>query len=632
MVVSVFFDPDCSPAEVLPWVLPLIGETTRLDLLLQGGEGSGEPQPVDLTRAAELSAALDTAVGHEHWTAEPEPADAPKTKDDKAEESEPRVLHVRALRFGGQRATESALAVVQSESATRVIVVQPTLANRSNSSIHRRRVFLAGATCEVLILRPGETVGTNAILGVARGPHAKAALAGGFALAQHLGGEATAVVVEPPVGEDAQGVGGRILDRVVGRALGEHASEARRSVIIDDHAARGLEHAAERDPSAWVWVGTSRRSRLGRYFRSTTPLRLAQTCPTMTLVVVRAAAPLAGRMFGRLETTMLQRVPQLGRDDRVALVERVQSNSHWDFDFKALMCLSTLIAAFGLVANAPAVIIGAMLVAPLMTPLLGMGLALVQGNAHLARLTSRSVVAGFVTAFVLGWVVGILTPGGVATEEMRMRNWPGLVDLAVAVVSGLAAAYASSRPNLSSALPGVAIAAALVPPLATAGIALSMGDLSLCLGATLLFLSNLVAIVLASAAALWAVGLRTGHTGSKLTRTIGAALSLAAIGLVAWLSFAPPAYKTPFSPTDAVRETVRAELGDDYELVGLRYERIESPRLLSIVGRGAMPPTPELAERLRAALALTVGAQVEIQLEIRLVVQAGPPAETTVGE
>jgi len=93
--------------------------------------------------------------------------------------------------------------------------------------------------------------------------------------------------------------------------------------------------------------------------------------------------------------------------------------------------------------------------------------------------------------------------------EMAARDLPAMLDLLVALFSGVAAAYAMSRPNLLSALPGVAIAAALVPPIATAGMAMTMGNLELGGGALLLFFTNIVAIVLGTAVTFWAVGIDT---------------------------------------------------------------------------------------------------------------------------
>ena len=190
-----------------------------------------------------------------------------------------------------------------------------------------------------------------------------------------------------------------------------------------------------------------------------------------TIIVTRATIPLAGRVRRWLDLRLQRWVPQLGREERTDLVARIQSNSQWNFDFIMLVALSTLIAAMGLLDNSPAVIIGAMLVAPLMTPLLGIGIALSQGNPRLAEMSLKSVGYGFTTAFVLAYLVGLATADFVqATQEMDARDWPGVLDLVIAFVSGLAAAYASGRPGLLAALPGVAIAAALLPPIATSGL------------------------------------------------------------------------------------------------------------------------------------------------------------------
>jgi uncharacterized hydrophobic protein (TIGR00271 family) len=172
--------------------------------------------------------------------------------------------------------------------------------------------------------------------------------------------------------------------------------------------------------------------------------------------------------------------------------------------------LSTLIAGGGLIQNSPAVVIGAMLVAPLMTPLLGAGLALVHANRVLFAGTITTVARGFVVAFVLGVLLGLLVPHDL-TDEMLARGSPGVFDLAVAFVGGIAAAYATGRPNLLSALPGVAIAASLVPPIATSGLAVATADVRLASGAALLFLSNILAIVMGTAVSFWAVGIRQSH-------------------------------------------------------------------------------------------------------------------------
>ena len=241
--------------------------------------------------------------------------------------------------------------------------------------------------------------------------------------------------------------------------------------------------------------------------------------PCVAVVAIREAVPIADRMWSRIKSAVRERVPQLDREQRVSLVDRLQSNSKFDFDFVALISLSTLIAALGLVRNSAAVVIGAMLVAPLMTPLVGMGFALVQGNDKLIRNALKSVLLGFTVALSIGAVLGLLlsifSSGTPISPEMYARGAPNLLDLFVALASGVAGAYAMGRPNLISALPGVAIAAALVPPIATAGLALTMGDFVLSGGATLLFFVNIIAIVLGTAITFWCVGISTREKGER---------------------------------------------------------------------------------------------------------------------
>jgi uncharacterized hydrophobic protein (TIGR00271 family) len=230
----------------------------------------------------------------------------------------------------------------------------------------------------------------------------------------------------------------------------------------------------------------------------------------VALAILKQGTPLADRVWEKLKLTVRGFVPQIDREHRVNLVDRLNSSSKFDFDFIALVSLSTLIAALGLVRDSGAVVIGAMLVAPLMTPIVAIGLALVQGNERLLQDGVRSVIFGFAVAVLIGFVVGVCTVAGFSiSPQMYARGGPNMLDLIVALASGVAAAYAMGRPHLVSALPGVAIAAALVPPIATAGLALPMGDLTLAGGAALLFFTNVVAIVLGTAITFWSVGIST---------------------------------------------------------------------------------------------------------------------------
>ena len=231
------------------------------------------------------------------------------------------------------------------------------------------------------------------------------------------------------------------------------------------------------------------------------------------LAIMRAGTPMADQVWEKFKQSVRSFVPQIGREHRAKLVDRLNSNSQFDFDFVALMSLATLIAALGLARDSGAVVIGAMLVAPLMTPLVAIGLALVQANEKLLKSAVKSLLLGFAVALLIGVVTGVCiklaAPNYAISNQMFARDFPNFIDLIVALASGVAAAYAMGRPHLVSALPGVAIAAALVPPIATAGLAVPLGSWRLAGGASLLFFTNVIAIVLGTAITFWAVGIST---------------------------------------------------------------------------------------------------------------------------
>jgi uncharacterized hydrophobic protein (TIGR00271 family) len=308
-------------------------------------------------------------------------------------------------------------------------------------------------------------------------------------------------------------------------------------------------------------------------------------------------------------------VPQIDRESRVALVDRIQSSSHWDFDFVALMVLSTLIASIGLIQSSAAVVIGAMLVAPLMTPLLGLGLALVQGNPVLARTSFRSISFGLLVSLLVGFLVGLLTPGFTEpTREMLSRGGPGHLDLFIAFASGLAAAYAYSRPGLLAALPGVAIAAALVPPIATSGLALALGNLDLAWHALLLFVINMVTIILASMTSLWAVGLRNIKRTSRWTLISGNAVLVSVLVLGVFLSVRPDPKPRPKEISADLIQDVQEQLGPDYRLesVGVAYDELGVQLNVRVLGSSLVPE--ELADEIRLVVRRHFSKPVRVRM------------------
>lgn len=187
------------------------------------------------------------------------------------------------------------------------------------------------------------------------------------------------------------------------------------------------------------------------------------------------------------------------------------------FDYFLLVVLSCIIATFGLITDSPAVIIGAMLVAPLMSPILGLSLASVAGEQRMFRQSiialTEGVLLALILSSILGWLARLL-PFGVLNKlpgEILARTHPTPFDLGIALAGGAAASYALAQPRISAALPGVAIATALMPPVCTIGIGLSLNDSSVALGAALMFITNFAAISFAGILVFGALGFRPLH-------------------------------------------------------------------------------------------------------------------------
>ena len=192
---------------------------------------------------------------------------------------------------------------------------------------------------------------------------------------------------------------------------------------------------------------------------------------------------------------------------RQVVVQDITAGSEPGIRFYLLLSTSALIAAFGLIANSTAVIIGAMLVSPLMTPIIGTSLGLVVGDTKLFANSLRSVVIGTVLAIFFSALLGFLPLALEATPEMLSRVKPTLLDLFVAVLAGFAGSYAMIDEKVSPALPGVAIATAIVPPLSNTGICLSLGYYGGAFGSFMLFFANFLSILLVASATFIAAGM-----------------------------------------------------------------------------------------------------------------------------
>lgn len=159
-----------------------------------------------------------------------------------------------------------------------------------------------------------------------------------------------------------------------------------------------------------------------------------------------------------------------------------------------ILMAAAMIAAIGLDQNSPAVIIGAMLISPLMSPILGIGLSIGINDRETFVLSIRSFFIAMVASILVSYIYFLITPLGVPTDEIMARTKPTLLDVGVALFGGIAGIVAGSHKDKTNALPGVAIATALMPPLCTVGFGLATGDPIIAGGAFYLFFINAVII------------------------------------------------------------------------------------------------------------------------------------------
>lgn len=241
--------------------------------------------------------------------------------------------------------------------------------------------------------------------------------------------------------------------------------------------------------------------------------------------------------------------------------------------FYILVAVSTMIASFGLVTNSTAVIIGAMLVAPLMTPIFGIALGLIRGDAILFGKAMRAEIAGVVAAVVMGFILGYIYPALVPTPEMLARTQPQLFDLLVAVFSGFAGAYALVDEHISPALPGVAIATAIVPPLANCGLCFSLQAYEGGIGSFLLFFANFLSILVVASVTFWFFGMTRGVEALD-RKTIARRFGLPVVAFVLMAIFLSHALYQ-IARSHRIEKTTHTILGETLaESAGIRLDRM----------------------------------------------------------
>ena len=281
--------------------------------------------------------------------------------------------------------------------------------------------------------------------------------------------------------------------------------------------------------------------------------------------------------------------------------------------FTVLLALAGLIASFGLYQDSVASIIGAMVVAPLGGAIMALAAALVTGRTRWQTITFVQVVLGALMVVAIGYVVSWIMPDPLTlTPSLEARTSPGLLDLGVALAAGAAGAFVAVRRTGSDALPGVAIAVSLVPPLATVGICLELGRPEDATGALTLFLTNFSAIVVIACVVFMLDGaapsremLRERHRLRNGFVAAMVALVIVAIPLV--VHGIDTARVTIWSTTGA--PIVREWIGDR-DLEVLDWSITGDTVSIALTGSDA----PAAAEPLAASLAQAIGHAINLEI------------------
>ncbi len=198
--------------------------------------------------------------------------------------------------------------------------------------------------------------------------------------------------------------------------------------------------------------------------------------------------------------------------------EVLSQGAYPSIEYYILTILSCIIATTGLLQGSTATIIGAMIVAPLMTPILAFSLGIIWGDAFLIKTSLKSLIKGTFIAIIISAVIAFAIPTADYSSEILSRTQPSIFDIIVALVSGIVGAYGYSNKNISATLVGIAIAVALMPPLCTVGIGIGTLNPGIAGGAAVLFVINLVSISLSGAVVFWLMKIHPRKTEESQVR------------------------------------------------------------------------------------------------------------------
>ena len=313
-------------------------------------------------------------------------------------------------------------------------------------------------------------------------------------------------------------------------------------------------------------------------------------------------------------STTLPFFPHALESDFKDLFLSLKESANVSSTYVLLMVLSALLATLGLFLNSPSIVIGAMVLAPLMAPIISLSMGLLRSDHDLSRRSFSTLFIGMFIALSLSALIAFILPFQEVTNEIEGRLHPSTLDLLVAVFSGVAGAFASARENIAKSLPGVAIAVALVPPLCVSGIGIGWMNYEVFYGAMLLFMTNLTGIIMAAGLSFMVIGFAPFTRAKKGIIISIFMVSVISIPLV-----------LSFSNMQEIATVKQQLLTENYQIGGqhqkLRNIKVQLGQPLKISGdlMTTRLPTPQMLFLLEQHLGKTLGQPVAVDFTVRLV-------------
>jgi len=300
-----------------------------------------------------------------------------------------------------------------------------------------------------------------------------------------------------------------------------------------------------------------------------------------------------------------------GQVDQAEVIETRREDSALTESYLFMTAMAAAIAILGLLLSSPAVVIGAMLLSPLMGPIIGLGFALAIGDWAWLKQSGRTLLLGSVMAVLLCACLVYLSPIQTITSEIAARTRPNLFDLFVALFSALAGAYALIRER-EGTIVGVAIATALMPPLAVVGFGLATWNWTVFSGALLLFVTNFITIALTAFAMAKLYGFRANLTkGQSAAQNLFVALVFVALAIPLGFSLQRIAWES--NAQRVVQSELRALFDKGSQIDELTIDFAAAPMAVSaVVFTPALQPEVEIAAT--RALAERLGEPVALEL------------------